>query len=416
MAKINRLSKNKSMMIISSNPLEEGLAGSTSDLHVENIANAVLISDAEFQSIIMAKMKATEDNDARLLQLEDLKQPYLFTSKQLCILIDVTTSVKTRIGFITCIAPRLVDPKAKLEYFSGLFRYSGEKMLVEGPLKQRIQAVTSSMFSKANGAMRGGPLAGGRGGGRGAGRGGAGRGRRETAPPDMQSSASAAVNSNRSLPPPPEETSKEPPKPAEEPPKPPEPKKSIIPVDVVKRQLVAITEGEEGDGDDNTPATSPTKTGGHKRLSPKEIESLKASLDGDDVEGVYIVEPDGKRTSVGPHKPNMSFTTYTDTISEVGSILETAGTDKNGKILSYKSSTGSMYPPSNGLGCGSGDTVESNAPVQPYTDSMSEINPVVPDNPAVEKKPSGLRGFLGSFRKAQPIKGKIDFSLDEEDK
>jgi hypothetical protein len=92
-------------------------------------------------------------------------------------MLEITTSIKTKIQMIVQIGPRLSDPRAKTQQFLDLFRYSEEKNQVEEILKARNQAILSSQFSAASGgAGRGGAGRGGLLGGRGGGRGGAGRG------------------------------------------------------------------------------------------------------------------------------------------------------------------------------------------------------------------------------------------------
>ncbi len=93
----------------------------------------------------------------------------MFTCADLIRLLNVTTSIKTKIAIVNGIAPRLSDPKAGLEQVTNLFRFAEEKSIVEDAFKSRIQTLTGAAFS------RGGMLspAGGRGAGRGK---GAGRG------------------------------------------------------------------------------------------------------------------------------------------------------------------------------------------------------------------------------------------------
>ena len=46
------------------------------------------------------------------------------------------------------IAPRLVDPRAKSEYFIGLFRFSEQKDIVKAALKSRMHTINSAIFSR----------------------------------------------------------------------------------------------------------------------------------------------------------------------------------------------------------------------------------------------------------------------------
>jgi len=49
---------------------------------------------------------------------------------------------------IRMIAPRLIDPRAKSEYFIGLFRFSEQKDIVKAALKSRMHTLNSAMFSR----------------------------------------------------------------------------------------------------------------------------------------------------------------------------------------------------------------------------------------------------------------------------
>ena len=129
------------------------------------------------------------ENEEILRRLDETKGPYLFTSDDLSKLIEVTTSIRTKISIIGQIGPRLVDPKSKTTYFTGLFRYAEEKSAVEEILKARQQTLASAMFAKTDNVRS----QSGRGfGGRSpAGRGGAGRG--------PHSRAGSRAGSNTSL-------------------------------------------------------------------------------------------------------------------------------------------------------------------------------------------------------------------------
>jgi hypothetical protein len=128
--------------------------------------------------------------------LDETKGPYLFSSDDLAKMVEVTTSIRTKIAIIGQVGPRLVDPKAKPAYFAGLFRYAEEKSQVEEILKARTQVLASTMFSKTDGiknmsgrhlhpAGRGSP-----GRGAGAGRGG-GPGSRASSNTSIESGASS---------------------------------------------------------------------------------------------------------------------------------------------------------------------------------------------------------------------------------
>jgi hypothetical protein len=54
--------------------------------------------------------------------------------------------VKTRLAMIVLIGPRLLDPRAKIDFFLGLFRFSEEKEKVQEVLKTRTHVLTSSHY------------------------------------------------------------------------------------------------------------------------------------------------------------------------------------------------------------------------------------------------------------------------------
>lgn len=122
------------------NPLQGGATGVKK---IHTLAGASLISESAWNSLLV-RLKACEKNEERLTILEKEKAPFLFTSLQLMVLIDITLSVKTRLAFIEKLGPRLTDPKSKASQFIGLFRFSEEKERVEGILKSRTQVVMSN--------------------------------------------------------------------------------------------------------------------------------------------------------------------------------------------------------------------------------------------------------------------------------
>ena len=129
------------------NPLD---TGSTSPLASVSfidgtISGAILITDSEYSSLL-DKFSTCVNNDERLATLEKDKAPYLFTSAHLMALMEITPSVKTRIGFIEKVGPRLTDPRARANEFIGMFRFSEEKQKVEEVLKARTQVLASSLF------------------------------------------------------------------------------------------------------------------------------------------------------------------------------------------------------------------------------------------------------------------------------
>eukprot|EP01039_Chlorochromonas_danica_P003030 gene3030-3305_t len=170
------MSRQKSLMKIESNPTHTGSDLPVATLRVESLTDCRPIESFQLNQII-TDLTAIEANEDRLHLLESAKLPYIFTSDDLAKLLEITPSIRTKIAMIATIAPRLMDPKAKISYFTGLFRYNEEKEHVEELLKARAQAMAAAAFTKAeiNGGGRGGRGAGlfllGR-----SGRGGRGRG------------------------------------------------------------------------------------------------------------------------------------------------------------------------------------------------------------------------------------------------
>ena len=131
--------------VMGQNPLSGGVASATKKLG-DNLSGCILISEIQWKSLL-DRLKACENNDDRLAILDREKLPFLFSSAQLMIMLDITLSVKTRLAMITQIGPRLTDPKAKSSQLIALFRYSEEKERVEGVLKARTKVVMASNTS-----------------------------------------------------------------------------------------------------------------------------------------------------------------------------------------------------------------------------------------------------------------------------
>jgi len=112
---------------------------------IDNLVGAVPIQKEELANVIVL-LKSIELNDDRLKILEEEKLPYLFNSSQLAELLDITPSVKTRLAFIVMLGPRLINPRAKVDHFIGLFRYSEEKEKVQEVLKARSDALNANLF------------------------------------------------------------------------------------------------------------------------------------------------------------------------------------------------------------------------------------------------------------------------------
>ena len=82
----------------------------------------------------------------RLRILEQEKTPYLFSSAQLAEILEITPSMKTRLAIIAMLGPRLIDPRAKVDYFLNLFRFSEEKERVQEVLKARTQFLSAGAY------------------------------------------------------------------------------------------------------------------------------------------------------------------------------------------------------------------------------------------------------------------------------
>lgn len=90
------------------------------------------------------------DNEERVRTLEHLKIPYLFTSRNMEKLLDITTSVKTKLNMIRLIGPRLVDPSSESSVLKDMFHFSEDKHVVEEVLRDRINTLASTKFTKSN--------------------------------------------------------------------------------------------------------------------------------------------------------------------------------------------------------------------------------------------------------------------------
>ena len=93
------------------NPLSEGAPvaspvkrAQTSTANASPIAGAVLAG-------LEKDLKGKENNEQRLEHLDGLKNPYLFSVEQIVLLMDITPSIKTKMGIVEMLAPRCIDPK-----------------------------------------------------------------------------------------------------------------------------------------------------------------------------------------------------------------------------------------------------------------------------------------------------------------
>jgi hypothetical protein len=157
-----------SIISFDANALAKDLAVS-SNLKIENLANCKQITKSEFDELMGKVLKNCEVNEKLLELLENEKTPYLFSSDNLKKIIDTITSMKTKLAIILMLAPRLTDPRSKMDEFINIFRYADDKTKVEDALKNRAQLIGSSGFNRTSTTLTAGGI-GGRGGmGRGSG-------------------------------------------------------------------------------------------------------------------------------------------------------------------------------------------------------------------------------------------------------
>ena len=155
-----------SIISFDANALAKDLAVS-SNMKIENLANCKQITKSDFDELMGKVLKNNEVNEKLLELLENEKGPYLFSSDNLKKIIDTITSMKTKLAIILMLAPRLTDPRSKMDEFINIFRYADDKTKVEDAMKNRAQLIGSSGFSRTSSTG----MSTGRGG-----RGGMGRG------------------------------------------------------------------------------------------------------------------------------------------------------------------------------------------------------------------------------------------------
>jgi len=161
------------------NPADAANLSGVATVYVENLHDAKPINQQDLKSIILDALNFVDENEEKLNLLENLREPYLFTSADLLQILEVTLSTKTRLEMINMIGPRLLDPKSKMLELTGRFRFAEDKLTVEEILKARAQTLNATALQQQQqqtSAMggRGGSILG-QGGGRG--RGGSSRGR-----------------------------------------------------------------------------------------------------------------------------------------------------------------------------------------------------------------------------------------------
>eukprot|EP01031_Cornospumella_fuschlensis_P045790 gene45790-56044_t len=161
-ARIKSSMRRGSAIEIQSNPLEtSALSPSGRSFKVEAVGSSHSVIDTSQFMDLLTKLRSARDNTHILEILEAEKQPYLFNSTDLLAILDLTTSVKTRLLIILSLAPRLTDPRTKMDTLVGLFRFSEEKSQVEEALKTRVQAINHAVFKVNEGSPL---LSAGRGG------------------------------------------------------------------------------------------------------------------------------------------------------------------------------------------------------------------------------------------------------------
>lgn len=114
---------------------------------IESNGQFVPLDEVNFKKLF-EKVKSLDDNYDDILEIiEDYRYNYSFNSNQLYKIVELISSVKTKIKIISLISLKLIDPKSKYNEFISLFRYSEDKEVVEKALKSRIFVLNSSFYS-----------------------------------------------------------------------------------------------------------------------------------------------------------------------------------------------------------------------------------------------------------------------------
>lgn len=156
------LSRQQSVMIVEGNPLDSISPKSPmhgANVKTENMSSAQPISPMQLDQLVK-RLSAIDKNEEIIRIVDEERTPYIFSSDNLIKLLEVTTSLKTKIAIIGLIGPRLMDPKEKTGYFTGLFRFVEDKNTVEEILKTRAQTLHSSTFSRSEGLKQRGSISG----------------------------------------------------------------------------------------------------------------------------------------------------------------------------------------------------------------------------------------------------------------
>ena len=114
---------------------------------VENIADAVPITGEQLNNLIAEMSKVSDENEKVISILEKEKTPFLFCSKDLRALIELTESSKTKMAMIQIIATRLTDPLEAKEELNNIFKYAEDKEKVADAMRQRHRSLHNSQFT-----------------------------------------------------------------------------------------------------------------------------------------------------------------------------------------------------------------------------------------------------------------------------
>ena len=142
-----KVQRHKSFRMIGANPLETGALIDDVGIKAENLSDAKPITEEELNELIDT-LKAITSNEERIFHVEDVKDPFLFSSADLLRIVEgVTPSVKTRVSFISLLGPRLTNPREEMDTLVGLFRFAEEKSIVENVLRTRANTLNANIFS-----------------------------------------------------------------------------------------------------------------------------------------------------------------------------------------------------------------------------------------------------------------------------
>lgn len=115
---------------------------------IEVITGAVPISSEELNEFVKI-LKIFESNEDVINFVEQRKAPYLFSTKDITTILNIVSSIRTKITIILLLSPRLTDPSVALDSLIKLFRYSDEKKVIEDAIKARILTINRSVFKNS---------------------------------------------------------------------------------------------------------------------------------------------------------------------------------------------------------------------------------------------------------------------------